>query len=141
MDWVRGRPPDALLFLKALVKTASQSLSSCSDGVSLPRCRAPAAPSPLSQQQQQQQHTRPHHHDRDRRYRHDFLAASTSSAWSSHAPADGDASEQSRQSPAGAVARRLAEGVLLGPLGEVGTLAGAVRKRVGEGLRERAAVR
>lgn len=27
MDWVRGRPPDALLFLKALVKGTSENLS------------------------------------------------------------------------------------------------------------------
>lgn len=135
MDWVRGRPPDALLLLKALVKATSRDLSPSS---------LPAFP--------EQPERLPVPHDHLPVVRDPSAAASSRppSAQSLSCPVDPTTSAEGTELKRSDVskpavhcveARRLAEGALLAPLREVGTLAGSLRGRVGDGLRERAAVR
>lgn len=114
MDWVRGRPPDALLFLKALVKTASESLSPRSVPLPAYNRSGPTAQAPS--------HAGPSISS---------VAATMASDFVNHPS----------RAPAGTEVERLAEGALLGPLREVGTMAGALRERLGTGLRQTAAAR
>lgn len=222
MDWVRGRPPDALLFLKAAVKVASSGLSlSCRTGkpssspslissaqassrVAAAATAAAAAAATSSsdgggrtgspgivtrehhtpQEEEEQDEEGSRTADKPSRTaeksdsimmvtpsatnpspaagRNDALTAATPSApdpvgVAAGAPLAAPNGSRGIETPRmmaseefmpGGVAgimvsesRALAEGVLLGPLRDVGTVAGALRSRVGGGLREMAAAR
>lgn len=199
MDWVRGRPPDALLFLKAAAKAASSGMSlSCSKyspsrissaqtGARAAAAAAAAAASSMSDgdipylpgriaakhidAQNEEDKPRTAEGDSERSVtpsatnpspagRCDAPTAATPSAPDAAGVGDipltvQDGSrvmETSRMTTGefmpGRMAgiqvsesRALAEGALLGPLRDVGTISGALRSRVGGGLREMAAAR
>lgn len=180
MDWVRGRPPDALLFLKAVLKAAPSGLSvtpAAADREQLARmvgaeaiapkaggsgsgravsrgstvnfaCPAPleaiGAGAPATARQSS------------------GATAGKMSMPSSSAATDAGGPEGREQGgrekgPRGVTylppsteavgkvgvptPRKLAEGALLAPLRDVGTVAGALRRGIGSGLREMAAAR
>lgn len=194
MDWVRGRPPDALLFLKALLKTAPSGLSvlppaSARNGIEPPRTdklgsrphprTAAAATIPaleeggdgegdvvddgdiLSRTEGARTFDAPNGPGTTTLLRN--------SGGSSTAAADGRAPRSAvglsipggpvpcppdtegggcaSSSPSAmdkmgvTVSRTLAEGALLGPLRDVGTVAGGLRSGLGSSLREMAAAR
>lgn len=132
MDWVKGRPPDALLYLKALIKAAP---------LPLPSPLTPPTPTPLPS----------------------LTAVAAADVTAAAAPDDSRrAADTALTHATGAVAaatdkegvevpvvavanvsvpEMLAEGALLGPLGDVGTIAGAIRRKIGGNLREMAAAR
>ncbi|CAM9659109.1 unnamed protein product, partial [Scytosiphon promiscuus] len=189
MDWVRGRPPDALLFLKALLKTAPSGLS----------VRPPASTTTTEKRMDYPRSSklgsRPHStstasstvlvheeggggggddDDGDNlvlaegaRTLDASSAPGTTAPRSSGTAFGGKVGTAVPPRPGAAVARsfrtedaestlrspsmvesvgvtaprRLAEGALLGPLRDVGTVAGALRNGVGSSLREMAAAR
>lgn len=172
MDWVRGRPPDDLLFLKALLKAAP-------GGLTLPCCPAPTpapAPSPpapprpadgvsngVMPARDSASHSSPSNAtaaaavaagealvaDEAASARklgggkagRVALSTSLSAARVGGGGGGGEGSVAAAGVGGVLVPRGLAERALLGPLGEVGTVAGALRSRVGSGLREMAAAR
>ena len=135
MDWARGRPPDALLYLKALIKATPLPLP---PPLTLP------TPTPLTAVAAADV-TAAAAPDDCRRGAHAALTHVTEAvAAAIAAPAAAD--KEVIEVPVVAVAnvpvpRMLAEGALLGPLGDVGTIAGALRRKIGGNLREMAAAR
>lgn len=175
MDWVRGRPPDALLCLKALLKAStsglsvSQPFSSLSTATattneddagvdvsrtstlgSLPAAAARiagglGAPDGLG-------NPAPRNSSSNSIAAGMVLMPSPAAALAAVRDAAGgcedrtvgDASSPSIVAAAGVevlTPRTLAEGALLAPLRDVGTVAGALRSGVGSSLREMAAAR
>lgn len=174
MDWVRGRPPDALLFLKAILKAAPSGLS-----VTPPTAPAAAGRAKLARTTTAEG-VAPEAADSggggggaSRVPTLACLAPTESTARQSGGdtpgkvpePASGAATTGAGGSGGGGVEgprgftsppsiaaaaderagvptpRSLAEGALLAPLRDVGTVAGALRGGIGSGLREMAAAR
>lgn len=155
MDWVRGRPPDALLFLKAMLKAAPSGLSvappTARDGTAgltaskpslavggVSRGSIVAYPAPTMANGAGVPDGMGVTHRRS-------SGSGASGGRGEEGPRDVTFS-----SPSVAVGgevgvvptpRTLAEGALLAPLRDVGTVAGALRRGVGTGLREMAAAR
>ena len=128
MDWVKGRPPDALLYLKVLVKAAP---------LPLPPTLPPPPPLTAATTADIRAAAAPNNSQR---------GAETGPA---HTTAVAAATDAGKDRIDGSVVasvnmpapRLLAEGALLAPLVDVGTVAGALRGKIGGNLREMAAAR
>lgn len=133
MDWVRGRPPDALLYLKALIKAAPLPLPPPLTPPPPPVTAAAAADVRAAA-------------SLDDSHRGAETAPANATAGAAAAATATAAIKNGIDVPVVAAVnvsppRLLAEGALLGPLGDVGTIAGALRGKIGGNLREMAAAR
>lgn len=193
MDWVRGRPPHALLFLKAILKAAPSGLSVTppaapaaasaaaaanreklartisaeviapragggdgggGGGVSRDSTLARPAPTKAAVAGVPDGVGATARHSSGDTAGNVSMPASAAAAAATDAGASGGGEEKGPRRvtfslPSIAVGgeagvptpRKLAEGALLAPLRDVGTVAGALRRGVGSGLREMAAAR